>query len=42
MPKFQMSTRHKKHRQIGKKTRVILRLILLILEIIRRILDFLS
>lgn len=42
MPNYHMSPRHKKHRQIGRKTRAFLKLILLILEIVRRFLDFFS
>lgn len=42
MPKQLVSPRQKKYRQIGRKTRAFVKLILLILEIVRRILDFFS
>lgn len=42
MPNFHLSHRQRRYRQFGKKTRVALKLILLILEILRRVFELLS
>ncbi len=42
MPNINLSPRQRKYRQVGKKTRAFLRLILLVLEILRRVFELFS